>query len=232
MRDDDMKQLIISDIRRTAQKKLHKQMWLKWRNDSKSQQRFASIDIQDLCKFVMSYTSKECCSFTIKYLCDCLQWDKDNNVEKPTMYQMTCPHDQTIMNAHHFTTCPHLLHSTTRLQLKQQLISLISCQGPIASSWISNTSQSPTTDALSLLCSLFAPNHITDHLTWHDRSQTCIGAFTDARAKSSFKDRLNISNSEQAQHLMHQLRHLLTTSLQEEYLQLVSRIRSLNIAQT
>ena len=140
-------------------------MWREWAQHSSSQGRFATIEIADLCTHAMSSSSisPQQTSFLIKYLCDCLQWNKHNDPLSSFLsstYQLRCPHhqhsqqqDQTdsspIIDVQHFIDCPFLVNdsnsSVPRLELKRTIIDFLNSLGSRAQSWISTNCLCHTT---------------------------------------------------------------------------------------
>ena len=248
---DAQQQLIVSDIRKTAQKALVHLMWQDWAKHSSSQGQFATTEIADLCKHVISASSSpssmQHISFIIKYLCDCLQWDKQINSASSassstssSTYQMRCPHHhhhqspssdiQPIMNVQHFVDCQYLRDrniSSARFDLKLAVVGLINSLGVQAQSWVSKYCL-PGKDALYILCRLFAPASMPDAelSSWPDRTRIFIGGFSNTRAMGVYKYRFGFLNSPMVRKSISQLRDILLTHVYNEYISLCDSIRS------
>lgn len=231
---DSNNNLILNDVRRTAQKALNLILLQEWANLSASQGQFASSEIADLCKHVMSSKSISVLhtSFVIKYLCDCLHWDhnSDSNI---SMYQMTCPHhtshqmrERPILNVDHFINCHSLQSSYRRNELKHQVVNLFNQLSVDAQSWV-ETHCSQDEDISFILCRLFAPSSMSNQQlsSWSDRNRICIGGFSDIHAKYCFSRSFRISDIDIVDSAVSKLRSVLVSNLCDEYIVLCEDVR-------
>jgi hypothetical protein len=63
---------LLGDPRKSAQQALNRVLLQEWQALSKTQGQFATSEIADFCRHIMSDNNHAAASFAIKYLCDCL----------------------------------------------------------------------------------------------------------------------------------------------------------------